>query len=146
MSGAFHSQHKERGHTDNSWRSIAGTNRVERFHRVPSDLRKYLEYTSKIKAQYGSVMRFVVKERLCWGDGDADDLKPKGRPFEFDGTATSTFLSSRISSGETADPPVPVQRISESYTTTGRMGSPQTSSIWWCGLSLSWRMIQPPTI
>ena len=31
-------------------------------------------------------MRFMVKERLRWGDGDADDLTPKGRPFEFDGS------------------------------------------------------------
>lgn len=63
-----------------------GTNRIDRFQRVPSDLRKYLEYTAQIKAEYGSVMRFVVKERLCWGNGDSpEDLKPRGRPFEFDG-------------------------------------------------------------
>ena len=31
-------------------------------------------------------MRFVAKERLCWGDGDMADLKPKGKPFEFDGS------------------------------------------------------------
>lgn len=62
------------------------TNRIDRFQRVPSDLRKYLEYTAQIKAEYGSVMRFVVKERLRWGDGDsAENLKPRGRPFEFDG-------------------------------------------------------------
>jgi hypothetical protein len=60
-------------------------NQIDRFQRLPSDLRKYLEYTSQIKAQYGSVMRFVVKERLRWGDGNTDDLKPKGRPFELDG-------------------------------------------------------------
>lgn len=90
---------------------FAGTNRIDRFQRLPSDLRKYLEYTAHIKAQYGSVMRFVVKERLCWGDGDAGDLKPKGRPFEFDGMACIFFLfiflprSRYISSGkETTDP------------------------------------------
>ncbi|KAJ5628884.1 hypothetical protein N7490_011112 [Penicillium lividum] len=63
--------------------AIIRANRIDRFQRVPSDLRKYLEYTAQIKAQYGSVMRFVVKERLEWGDGDADDLKPKGGLFEF---------------------------------------------------------------
>ena len=65
----------------------AGTNRIDRFQRVPSDLRRYLEYTAQIKAEYGSVMRFVVKERLGWGDGDDDirDLQPKGSPFTFDG-------------------------------------------------------------
>lgn len=66
--------------------STTENNRLDRFHRVPSDLRKYLEYTTKIKEKYGSVMRFVVKERLCWGDGDMADLKPKGKPFEFDGS------------------------------------------------------------
>ena len=30
-------------------------------------------------------MRFVVKERLGWGEGDMEDLKPRGMPFEFDG-------------------------------------------------------------
>lgn len=65
----------------------AGTNRIDRFQRVPSDLRRYLEYTAQIKAEYGSVMRFVVKERLGWGDGNDDirDLQPKGSPFTFDG-------------------------------------------------------------
>ena len=45
--------------------------------RVPTDLRKYLEYTAKIKAAYGSVMNFVLKERLRW----TDDLKPKGETY-----------------------------------------------------------------
>lgn len=62
-----------------------GTNQIDRFQRLPSDLRKYLEYKEWIVAEYGSVMRFVVKERLRWGDGSPDDLKPRGRPFEFDG-------------------------------------------------------------
>lgn len=61
---------------------MQGTNRIDRFQRLPTDLRKYLEYTSQIKARYGSVMRFVVEERLHWGDG----LQPKGRPFEYDGS------------------------------------------------------------
>ncbi|KAJ5095713.1 hypothetical protein NUU61_005069 [Penicillium alfredii] len=64
-------------------KEIIRTNRIDRFQRVPTDLRKYLEYTAHIKAQYESVMRFVVKERLRWGDGNPEDLQPKGRPFEF---------------------------------------------------------------
>jgi len=60
------------------------TNHLEHFQRLPSDLRKYLEYMFHIKKKYGSVMSFVVKERLCWGEGTPEDLKPKGRPFEFD--------------------------------------------------------------
>jgi hypothetical protein len=66
------------------WHST-GTNRIDRFQRVPSELRKYLEYMAQIKTEYGSVMRFVVKERLCWGDGSPDGLRPRGGPFEYAG-------------------------------------------------------------
>lgn len=45
--------------------------------RVPTDLRKYLEYTTKIKAAYGSVMDFIVKERLHW----TGNLEPKGKAY-----------------------------------------------------------------
>jgi hypothetical protein len=60
-------------------------NRIDQFQRVPSDLRKYLEYMFHIKQKYGSVMSFVIKERLGWGDGRPEDIKPRGRPFEFAG-------------------------------------------------------------
>ena len=50
------------------------TNRIDLFQRVPSDLRRYLEYNAKIKKEYGSVMEFVLKERLQWMD-----LKPKSK-------------------------------------------------------------------
>lgn len=63
---------------------------------MPSDLRKYLEYTAYIKAQYGSVMRFVVKERLGWGDGDIKDVKPKGGMFEFNGMFIVCLFWSRV--------------------------------------------------
>ncbi|KAL2795596.1 hypothetical protein BJX66DRAFT_336719 [Aspergillus keveii] len=63
-------------------RHIVETNQIDQFQRLPSDLRRYLEYKEQIIANYGSIMRFVVKERLRWGDGIAQDLKPKGRPFE----------------------------------------------------------------
>lgn len=36
-------------------------------------------------AEYGSIMRFIIRERLRWGDGKAEDLKARGRPFEFEG-------------------------------------------------------------
>ncbi|KAI9707961.1 MAG: hypothetical protein M1820_004380 [Bogoriella megaspora] len=52
------------------------TNHIELFQRLPSDLRRYKEYTSKIKREYGSVMNFVLKERLRW-----TDLTPSGPPF-----------------------------------------------------------------
>ncbi|PYH49872.1 GIG1 family protein [Aspergillus saccharolyticus JOP 1030-1] len=62
----------------------ADTNRIDRFQRLPSDLRRYLEYKERIIAEYGSIMRFVVKERLQWGEGVQSDLQARGRPFEFD--------------------------------------------------------------
>ncbi|MCJ1305604.1 hypothetical protein MMC08_008419, partial [Hypocenomyce scalaris] len=47
---------------------IIKTNRIDLFQRVPSDLRRYLAYNAKLKKEYGSVMNFVLKERLQWSD------------------------------------------------------------------------------
>ncbi|KAJ5514519.1 hypothetical protein N7463_004071 [Penicillium fimorum] len=74
-------------YTRQNWeqvKEIISTNRIDRFQRVPSELRKYLEYMAHIKAEYTSVMRFVVKERLGWGDGNVEDIKPRGGPFEYE--------------------------------------------------------------
>ena len=61
-----------------------GSNRIDQFQRIPSELRKYLEWSLKIKREYGSFVDFVVKERLGWG-GDGD-LVPKGsKAFEHPG-------------------------------------------------------------
>ena len=71
-------------------RHTLGTNRIDLFQRVPTELRRYLEFASQIKARYGSILRFVDRERLHWGDGDdLSQLKPKGRPFEYDGSLSS---------------------------------------------------------
>ncbi|CAI7586126.1 unnamed protein product [Penicillium glandicola] len=61
-------------------KEITRTNQIDRFQRVPSELRKYLEYMAHIKVEYTSVMRFVVKERLGW----EENLKPRGDPFEYE--------------------------------------------------------------
>ena len=45
---------------------IIKDNRLDLFQRVPSDLRRYREYNAKTVEQWGSVMEFVVKERLGW--------------------------------------------------------------------------------
>ena len=61
------------------------TNRLDSFQRVPSDLRRYLEYNAKLKKEYGSVMAFVMQERLQW-----NDTKPKNPiPFSDPGKALS---------------------------------------------------------
>ncbi|KAL1848600.1 hypothetical protein Plec18170_007910 [Paecilomyces lecythidis] len=75
-------------------KEIVGTNHIERFQRVPSDLRRYLEYTAQIKKKYGSVMDFIVQKRLHWGEGKPEDLKPKGCPFEFDACLADQFPES----------------------------------------------------
>jgi len=46
-------------------------------------MRRYLEYTTKLARDYGSVMNFVLKERLRW-----TDLTPQGEiPFSNAGTS-----------------------------------------------------------
>ena len=62
-----------------SWdevRNIILQNRLDLFVRIPSDLRKYREYNGMLEKEHGSVMQFVMKERLHW-----NDLTPKGKPF-----------------------------------------------------------------
>ena len=48
---------------------LQGDNRIDLLQRVPSDLRSYLEYNFKLKKEYGSVMAFVLRNRLGWEDG-----------------------------------------------------------------------------
>ncbi|KAI2466599.1 hypothetical protein F4781DRAFT_405089 [Annulohypoxylon bovei var. microspora] len=60
--------------------SIVAENRLDAFRRVPSNLRRYLEYTWELKRDYGSVMDFILIERLQW----EAPVTPRGRPFEFE--------------------------------------------------------------
>ncbi|KAF2198413.1 hypothetical protein GQ43DRAFT_443375 [Delitschia confertaspora ATCC 74209] len=63
-----------------SWdevKQLIQTNRVDKFHRVPSDLRKYRQFTHRLVKEYGSIMDFIVGVRLGW-----KDLEAKGRAFE----------------------------------------------------------------
>ncbi|KAK3215611.1 hypothetical protein GRF29_8g533368 [Pseudopithomyces chartarum] len=56
------------------WISI---NRVDLFHRVPSELRRYRQFTHRLVKEYGSITNFIVNERLQW-----QSMSPKGQPFE----------------------------------------------------------------
>jgi Protein of unknown function (DUF3605) len=47
-------------------RSIIAQNRLDVFQRLPSELRRYLAYNYQIKLQYGSVMAFVLSQKLGW--------------------------------------------------------------------------------
>ena len=55
-------------------------NRLELFQRVPSELRRYLAFTWKLKQDYGSVMTFILTQRLNW----TLPITPRGQPFELD--------------------------------------------------------------
>ncbi|THW48556.1 hypothetical protein D6D22_02141 [Aureobasidium pullulans] len=62
-----------------SWpevQNLIRKNRIDLFQRVPSDLRRYKGYTAKLKKEHGSVLSFVMSERLRW-----QDLVPQGEPF-----------------------------------------------------------------
>ncbi|KAF2157478.1 hypothetical protein K461DRAFT_289790 [Myriangium duriaei CBS 260.36] len=66
-----------------SWpevRTVVAENKLDAFQRVPSDLRRYMAYVHKIKHDWGSVMDFVLKQRIRW----EGQLEPRGRPFEDD--------------------------------------------------------------
>ncbi|KAI9778714.1 MAG: hypothetical protein M1839_007945 [Geoglossum umbratile] len=57
-----------RFHTWQEVTTIIKSNRIDLFRRVPSNLRRYLEYMAKLEKTHGSVMNFVIKERLRWAD------------------------------------------------------------------------------
>jgi hypothetical protein len=59
-------------------RNFIARNRLDLFQRVPSDLRRYLAYNWQIKQEYGSVMQFILSQRLGW----EAPVMPKGKPFE----------------------------------------------------------------
>ncbi|KAK8138370.1 hypothetical protein PG984_001750 [Apiospora sp. TS-2023a] len=59
-------------------RDIVATNRLGRFQRVPSELRRYLAYNWQLRRDHGSVMNFVLNQRLQW----TMHITPKGKPFE----------------------------------------------------------------
>lgn len=60
-------------------KEIVRIDRVDKFHRVPSELRRYREFTYNVIRDYGSIMKFIVDERLGW-----TSMEARGRPFEYD--------------------------------------------------------------
>ena len=59
-------------------RQVIAINALGAFQRIPSDLRRYLAYNHYLKEEHGSVMNFVLRERLAW----AEPIVPDGKPFE----------------------------------------------------------------
>lgn len=73
-------------------REFIQDNRIDRFQRVPSDLRRYREYCSKLADEFGSVMEFVMQERLGWSS-----LEPKSKtPFEVRGKKHSSCIGDQL--------------------------------------------------
>lgn len=60
---------------------IVRTNRLQDFRRWPSELRRYREFIWRLKHEWGSVMEYMLSERLHW----RMPLTPRGsRPFEYE--------------------------------------------------------------
>lgn len=60
-------------------RALIAANRLDAFQRIPSQLRRYLHYNWTLKRDYGSVMNFVLSQRLHW----SEPVRAAGsRPFE----------------------------------------------------------------
>jgi hypothetical protein len=47
-------------------REVIAANRLDVFQRVPSELRRYIAFNWQIKQEYGSVMQFVLSQKLSW--------------------------------------------------------------------------------
>lgn len=58
---------------------LAGVDRIDKFHRKPSELRRYRLYTHRLVKEYGSILNFIVSQRLQW-----ENMVPRGQPFEYD--------------------------------------------------------------
>lgn len=58
------------------------TNNLSILKRIPSDLRRYMKWTSEIKAQYGSMTQYILTHRLpkAWGQPPFKPTSPT--PFE----------------------------------------------------------------
>ncbi|KAH6709379.1 hypothetical protein BKA61DRAFT_614125 [Leptodontidium sp. MPI-SDFR-AT-0119] len=64
-----------------SWsevRHVIAINALDAFQRIPSDLRRYLAYNHYLKQKHGSVMNFILRERLSWTEPIVSD----GKHFE----------------------------------------------------------------
>ena len=59
-------------------RALIAANELERFQRVPSQLRRYKAYTHHQAAAYGSVAAFILGERLRW----QEPIVARGLPFQ----------------------------------------------------------------
>jgi hypothetical protein len=55
-------------------------NTIHLFQRMPSDLRRYKAFTWKLKQDYGTILNYILTERLHW----AEPVTPRGKPFDYE--------------------------------------------------------------
>ncbi|KAK5990681.1 N-acetylglucosamine-induced 1-like protein [Cladobotryum mycophilum] len=66
-----------------SWAEVYNlikSNRLERFQRIPSQLRRYKAFSYRLAKIHGSIADFVLKERLRWNT----PVVPCGAPFQYE--------------------------------------------------------------
>lgn len=64
--------------------AIVRSGRLQDFCRWPSDLRRYREFVWRLRREWGSVMAYMLRERLHWGGKEQPIVVlPSGsKPFE----------------------------------------------------------------
>ncbi|KAM0511369.1 hypothetical protein ACHAPE_009957 [Trichoderma viride] len=66
-----------------SWEEVCyliRTNNLERFQRIPSNLRRYKAFTYRLGKLHGSIANFVLSQRLGW----ELPVGPRGAPFQYE--------------------------------------------------------------
>ncbi|KAF7171052.1 hypothetical protein CNMCM5623_003519 [Aspergillus felis] len=60
---------------------IIKENRLELFKRLPSHLRRYINWSKGIKEQYGGILNYICQERLGWDQYDSKVAFQNPIPF-----------------------------------------------------------------
>lgn len=66
-----------------TWEEVqqcVAANRLDLFQRIPSELRRYRRFLWELNREHGSVMNFIMKERVRW----EEPIVAKGKPFQLD--------------------------------------------------------------
>jgi len=75
--------------TPHSWANLhhlISTNQLDELKRWPSSLKAYLAWTAHVKKQYGSVMAYLLQQRLFW-----EPLEDETGALRFDVRASMPF-------------------------------------------------------
>lgn len=70
-----------------SWPAVQAlihSNRLDGFRRVPSQLHRYRKFTADLVREYGSIMAFILSERLHWSSPPVpSDSPPFTNPADY---------------------------------------------------------------